>query len=57
MNNKVKKICLTGLMAALITVCTAISVINKKQLPDKKLFWISVFYIDIEYLTNIIIVV
>ena len=23
MNNKVKKICLTGLMAALITVCTA----------------------------------
>ena len=57
MNNKVKKICLTGLMAALITVCTAISVINKKQLPNEKLFWISAFYIDIEYLTNIIIVV
>lgn len=57
MNNKVKKICLAGLMAALITVCTAISVINKKQLPDEKLFWISAFYIDIEYLTNIIIVV
>lgn len=57
MNNKVKKICLTGLMAVLITVCTAISIINKKQLPNEKLFWISAFYIDIEYLTNIIIVV
>lgn len=42
MNNKVKKICLTGLMAVLITVCTAISIINKKQLPNEKLFFVNI---------------